>query len=92
MQVKLTRVADREIDAMIRWGAEHFGIPAAKENYLGLLRLLDLIGSTPKIAKEVGKGMRAHPYQSHLIIYRQHDDKIEVLHIRHGRSNWRKYL
>ena len=77
---------------MLRWGADNFGIPVARDYYKGLLRVLDLIGDTPKIAREVGKGMRAHPYRSHIIINREGDEGVEVLSIRHGMSNWRKYL
>ena len=92
MRVKLTRMADGEIDAMIRWGAENFGVPAARQYYQGLLRILDLIADAPTMAVDVGKDMRAHPYRSHMIIYRQRRGGIEVLHIRYGRSNWRKFL
>lgn len=77
---------------MIRWGAKRFGIPTAREYYEGLMRVLDLLANSPKMSMEVGKGMRAHPYRSHMIIYREMRDGVEVLHIRHGHSNWRKYL
>jgi toxin ParE1/3/4 len=77
---------------MIRWGAEHFGVATAREYYEGLLRVLDLLGDAPRIAREVGKGMRAHPYRSHVVIYRENEDTVEILGIRHGRSNWRRHL
>jgi toxin ParE1/3/4 len=54
--------------------------------------VLDLLAHSPKISIEVGKRMRAHPYRSHMIIYREDDDGVEILHIRHGHSNWRKFL
>ena len=92
MQAKLTRAAGREIDSMIRWGARKFGIPTAREYYEGLMYVLDLLAHSPKISIEVGKRMRAHPYRSHMIIYRGDDDGVEILHIRHGHSNWRKFL
>ena len=92
MRVRLTRAADREIDEILRWTAEKFGVPAARRYHLGILRVLDLIGDAPSIATSIGKGMRAHPYQSHIIIYRERGGEIEVLAVRHGRSNWRGHL
>ena len=92
MRIKLTRAADHEIDLLIRWGAQNFGIPAAREYYDGLLRVFDLLAHSPKMSLEAGRGMRAHPYRSHMIIDRERSGGIEVLHIRHGMSNWRKYL
>jgi toxin ParE1/3/4 len=92
VRVRVTARADRELAAMIRWGAEHFGTDTAIEYYRGVMRVFELLASTPRMAPEIRDGMRAHPYRSHIIVYRQTADRLEVLHIRHGRSNWRKYL
>ena len=92
MRVRITRNADRELAAIIRWGAEHFGRASAVEYSTAMLRLFDLLASTPKLAPEIRDGVRAHPYRSHIAVYRETGDELQVLHIRHKRSNWRKHL
>jgi toxin ParE1/3/4 len=92
VRVSLTRGADRELAAIVRWGAEHFGRATAIEYASGMFRLFDLLAGAPKMSTEVRGGVRAHSYRSHMIVYREHADELQILHIRHGRSNWRKYL
>jgi toxin ParE1/3/4 len=53
---------------------------------------LDLLASSPRIGHEIRDDVRAHPHRSHIIVYREDGGKLEVLMVRHGRSNWRKYL
>ena len=77
---------------MIRWGARKFGLATARDYYEGLMQMLDLLASSPRMSAEVGKSMRAHPYRLHIVIYREDEGGVEVLHIRHGHSNWRRYL
>jgi len=57
-----------------------------------MLRLFDLLASTSKLAPEIRDGVRAHPYRSHIVVYREAADELQILHIRHKRSNWRKHL
>ena len=92
MRVRVTREADRELSSIVRWGAEKFGRPAALQYSAGLLRLFDLLASAPKMSIEIESGVRAHPYRSHIVVYREDVEELQILHIRHGMSNWRKYL
>ena len=92
MRVRVTRHADRELAVIVRWGTDNFGRAAAVEYSAGMLRLFDLLATAPKMAPELKNGMRAHPYRSHIVVYREAGDELQVLHIRHGKSNWRKYL
>ena len=92
MRLRITRTADRELDSLLRWGVRNFGVAVASEYYNGMIQLFSLLCTNPQIAREIRSGIRAHPYRSHIIIYRQSDDRLEILDIRHGRSNWRKHL
>jgi len=92
VRVRITRNADRDLAAIIRWGTKHFGRTSAVEYPTAMLRLFDLLASTPKLALEIRDGVRAHPYRSHIVVYREAADELQVLHISHKRSNWRKHL
>ena len=92
MQVRVTKQADKELAAILRWGAQHFGRAAAIDYYADMTRLIDLLATAPKMAPVVREDVRAHPYRSHVIIYRERESRLDILHIRHGHSNWRKYL
>ena len=92
MRLRLSREAADDLNGLLHWGAEHFGVDAALDYYDGLLRVLDLLASSPRIGHEIRDDVRAHPHRSHIIVYREDGGKLEVLMVRHGRSNWRKYL
>jgi toxin ParE1/3/4 len=92
VRVRLTRKADSDLTEILRWGSEHFGADAADEYYLGLMAVIDLLAENPRIAHEIRDGVRAHPHRSHVIVYRESEGRLDILTVRHGRSNWRKHL
>lgn len=92
VRVRLTSRADAEVYSLYRWGVEHFGLDVANEYYDGLFGLCDLLAGNPRMAKQIRGTTRVYPYRSHVIIFREATSGIEILHIRHGMSIWRKYL
>ena len=91
MRVRISRSADRQLSEIVRWGNEKFGRAAAISYYTGMMELFDLLATAPQMSVEIRNGVRAHPYRSHVVVYRLRGD-VEILYIFHGRSNWRRHL
>lgn len=95
MSYKLTEQADTDIANLIRWGAKGFGLPTAERYAEGLNRVLGLLGEQPRMARlrhEFRPPFRAHPYQSHMIFFRESGDGILVFRVLHGSADWHRLL
>ena len=61
------------------------------DKYLkGLEKALKQLSSTPKIGRtieEVMQGVRVHPHEHHLIIYKVSDTSIEIVRVLHRRMD-----
>jgi len=57
-----------------------------------LFKTLDLIASTPRIARErdeISPPIRIHPFKAHLIIYQiENDEAVFIIRIRHAFEDW----
>ena len=90
-RVRLRAKARRDIDGIWSYTAETWGPVAANDYVRGLQATLDVIGASPRIAREraaIDPPVRVHPYHSHLVIYRIADDGIDVVRVFHSRRNW----
>lgn len=55
------------------------------------METLEFLTQFPKAARqrvELRDDVRAHPYRSHLILYRDAGEHIFILRIRHAREDW----
>jgi toxin ParE1/3/4 len=95
MTYRTTRQADQDIIDLYVRGALDFGAAQAERYYQGLIATFGLLAKNPRIARErteFNPPVRAHPYQSHLIVYVLQDDGIVIVRVLHGRQEWERYL
>lgn len=92
MSYRLTRQARIDLAAIYRDGSRRFGTAVADEYLDGFFRTASLLASFPQAARErseIVPPMRAHPYRSHLILYRIEDETdIVIVRVPHGRQDW----
>lgn len=92
MSYRLTREADRDIEAILEDGIDRFGHARAVGYIRGLERAFEDLAAFPRMAQErteAKPAVRLRPYGSHLILYRLEGDDVLVLRVRHGREDWR---
>jgi len=73
-------------DGVVRWSE------IRADAYLhGLNKTIERLCEYPEIARErreYAPPIRVLGYRSHVIIYRETEDSLEVIRIRHGREDW----
>lgn len=92
MTLVLSAAAETDLIDIYIEGARRFGITQA-ERYLDRLeKMIQLIGDTPRIARErpeITPPVRVHPIAAHLIIYLiEESGRVRILRIRHHREDW----
>jgi len=68
-----------------------FGVAQAERYSDGLEAAFQFLADYPRAARlrtEMPRPVRAHPYKSHLIIYRADQDGVLIIRIRHAREDW----
>ena len=77
-------------ESVASWGVEQ------AERYAdGLFALFDLLVEFPEIARErteISPPVRIHPSGTHLVIYWQGEQAIEIIRVIHGHQNLTAYL
>lgn len=96
MAYHLTRQAARDVIAIYRYGAEHFGVEQADAYHALLESTFSFLARNPLAAHqrlELSPPVRIHPVQSHLVIYRQENNgDILIVRVRHSREDWAEPL
>ena len=75
--------------------AASWGVEQAERYADGLFALFDLLAEFPEIARERAEfspPVRIHPSGTHLVIYRQGEQGIEIIRGFHGHQNLTAYL
>lgn len=85
MDVRLTKQASGDIDAIIAYTDETFGEAQTEEYLSGLYRTLDVLGDNPEFGRQWARGRRCYIYRQHYVFYRIRPDHLLVTHIRHTR-------
>lgn len=91
MPHRLSPKAEEDLERIYLEGYYNFGERQANDYIRDLVRIFELIGANPRMARlryEVVPPARVHPHRSHLIIYEEIDDLVVILRIRHARENW----
>ncbi|MDH7785501.1 toxin ParE1/3/4 [Ochrobactrum sp. 19YEA23] len=92
MELKLSVQAEDDIIAIAEQSIAMFGPTQARRYHVELFKTLDLIASTPRIARErdeISPPVRIHPFKAHLIIYQiENDEAVFIIRIRHAFEDW----
>ena len=84
-------MAKADLRAIWDYTAAQWSAAKAEDYLTGMGRLFDLLAQNPEIArehKEFRPPMRLYPYQSHLLIFTNTEDTLEVVRVVHSRANW----
>jgi toxin ParE1/3/4 len=95
MRLEITPAALIDLDRIRQHGDRVFGTLATDNYLLGLLDLIDLICFAPNMAREQAEilpGIRAHPFEAHVVLYRIESNKLSIIRILHGRQNWSEHI
>ena len=90
-QLFLTPDAVQDVDDIWTFGAATWSKDRADRYIDGLKRLIALLAETPELARlrdEVFPPVRIHRYRSHVIVFRETGETLQVLRILHGHSDW----
>ena len=88
---RLAPAAQRDLEDIWDYTAAQWSAAQAETYLRGLQSVLDTIVAQPQIARErreFDPPVRLHPYQSHLIIYREAGEYLDVLRVVHRRRHW----
>lgn len=91
MRYRLSRRADNELIAIYEESVEQFGASQAEIYYAELISTFTFLAEFPRAVREreeLASGIRAYPHQAHLIVYRIEEDRIFIICLPHGRSDW----
>ena len=95
MKYRLSAKADRDVFAIFLASLRTFGLPQARRYHDGLLAEVDWLTAFPELARErteFRRGLRFHPYGSHVIVYSIHGPEILVARVLHGRQQAERHL
>lgn len=89
---KISQRADEDILSIARYTIDTFGVQQAEIYHTGLHKTFDFLANNPAAARErteIDPPVRAHRYQSHLIVYEisEYGDVL-ILRVPHGKTDW----
>ena len=91
MTYRLSQKAEADIRKLYVFGVKNFGVNHAERYFSGLFEAFEFLANFPLAARlrpELRGETRAHPYQSHLIFYRQDGTDIFIQRVRHSNEDW----
>lgn len=91
MGYRISRRADADLDHLYLIGTKLFGVAQAEDYMAGLMRTLEFLAAFPQAARErmeFDPPVRAHPYKSHLLVYRVESEDILIVRVPHGHEDW----
>ncbi|CAL4867235.1 Toxin ParE4 [Asticcacaulis sp. MM231] len=95
MPYSLTPEATHDVVDVYVQGVMMFGQAQAETYHARLEATFAMLGDNPGMAREyaeIDPPVRAHPYGSHIIIYKTDGEDIIILAVRHSRENWQEDL
>jgi toxin ParE1/3/4 len=95
MSYILTEDAEEDIIHILAESGKYFGLRQARSYYAGLMECFSFLGDNPRAARERAEltpPVRAHPYGSHIVIYKTDGEEVIILAVRHSRENWQEDL
>jgi toxin ParE1/3/4 len=88
---RLSPAAEHDLEAIWDYTALTWSRANADAYIRSLFLTFDAIVAFPDLGRElpeIAPPVRVHPHRSHMIIYRNQADHIEILRIPHTRQNW----
>lgn len=95
MTFRTTVRADQDIVDLYVDGAQQFGIDMAERYHEGLMSLLELLGSNPRmdrLRQEFTPPVRMHAYRSHQVVYVEDGPGVLIVRVLHSRQDWQTVL
>jgi toxin ParE1/3/4 len=92
---RLTPRALADLDDIWRFSAETWSVDQADRHLDDLVRVFEMIAALPALARErpeFSPPVRIHVHQSHLIVYREADGRIDILRLLGERQDWLSIL
>ncbi len=94
-EYRFTAAADRDLDELYWNGLTNFGERQADSYLDGLIRCFETLAANPRMARvrpELGKGIRIHTHQKHLIVYYQEPPGIRIVRILYAHQSFKDAL
>ncbi len=92
MTYRLSQKADDDIRNLYVFGVQTFGVDHDERYYRGLFEAFEFLAHfalAARLRPELRGETRAHPYQSHLIFYRQDGADVFIQRVRHFGEDWK---
>jgi toxin ParE1/3/4 len=93
MTYRLTRKAEDDLTEVYLNGVREFGVEQAESYLAELLAAFELLSGNPHLARlreEFRPAVRIHPHGAHVIIYRDIENDVLIIRVRHGREDWQR--
>ncbi|MCP4285689.1 MAG: type II toxin-antitoxin system RelE/ParE family toxin [Gammaproteobacteria bacterium] len=87
MIYELSRKASRQIEEIIRYTDQNFGLDQTEEYVNGLYYSFDLLIDNPRMGRPYDERRRCYVYRSHHVYYRVQKEKVLIVDIRHTRQS-----
>lgn len=87
----LSRLAEEDLIQIYIDGASSFGLEQARRYHRKLFKTFRFLAENPMVAAvrpELKTGIRIHPVESHIVLYKAREQDILILRIRHAREDW----
>ena len=87
----LSALAEEDLIQIYVDGATSFGLDQARRYHKKLFRAFRFLAENPlagSIRPELRAEIRAHPVESHIVLYTLRDQDILLLRIRHTHEDW----
>ncbi|WP_299732808.1 type II toxin-antitoxin system RelE/ParE family toxin [uncultured Tateyamaria sp.] len=88
---KVSKKAVRDITSIGEYTQKTWGLQQRRAYLSGLERAFERLSQSPKLAplrSEIDPPVRVYRYESHLIVYKDDEDGILVLRVRHHSEDW----
>lgn len=95
MTLRLSRLAEDDIDTLYRQGADRFGVRQADKYVDALRSALRTVAANPRMVRlrhDFSPPVRIYRFQSHMVFYREEGAGILILRILHGRQDWMQHF
>ncbi len=89
LSYQITKAAEKDLEAILDFGIEHFGIDAAIQYYEQLVLKFDEISSSPKrfpSRGKIGEGYRICSHRSHDIYFSDSTEFVLIIRILNRRN------
>ena len=95
MKYQLTDKAARDVEEILAYSANNFGLTQAEHYFEALKECIELLADNPNIghsAEEILPEYLRFPYESHVVFYKKLSSSILVVRILHERMDSKLHL